>query len=66
MLDCIFCNCHLGNAEGRTPKESQFILWPNVVWMEGTRDSKVDLNCWNECEREAVIDGRVGVTAVEL
>lgn len=61
-LDCIFCNCHLGSAEGWTPKESHFILWPSVVWMEGMRGSKVKLSCWNECEWEAGIGG----TAVEL
>lgn len=65
-LDCIFCNCHLGSAEGWTPKESHFILWPNVVWMEGMRGSKVEPSCWNECEREAGIGGRAGGTAVEL
>lgn len=63
-------NCHLGNVEGQTPQESQFILTAKCA-LDGRREglssrSELALCCWNENERQGAVGGCVGVNVVEL
>lgn len=63
-------SCHLGNVEGQTLKESQFILMARCA-LDGRREglwsrSKLALCCWNENARQGAVAGCAGVNVVEL